>query len=255
MAEAIVRAVLAKGLARPEQIWAADPAAARRELFKGLGVNVTEDNAAVAGKVKTLLLCCKPQQMGAALPSVREALAKDVLVISIAAGTSIAAIGKGLGEGRKVIRVMPNTPLMAGAGMSALAAGAGVSRAELATARAIFESAGKVVEVPEELMDAVTAVSGSGPAYYFLMTEQLTKAAIELGLEPATADLLARQTALGSALMLTQSADSPAELRRKVTSPGGTTQAAIETMEAGKLSDVFRAGVAAAERRGRELRG
>lgn len=254
MAEAICRAILSRGLARPEQVLASDPSDDRRELFASLGATVSPDNAAVVARARTVLLCCKPQYMKVVVGSAREALPADALLISIAAGMTVENILGFLGRPHALVRAMPNTPLMANAGMTALARGDLATPAHLATARSIFESAGKVIDVPESMLDAVTAVSGSGPAYYFLLTEHLARAAQELGFDAATADLLARQTALGSALMLSQSADSPQELRRKVTSPGGTTQAAVEHMEKGGLPDVFREGVAAACRRGAELR-
>jgi pyrroline-5-carboxylate reductase len=254
MAEAIARALLNARLAAPADIRASDPSPERRALFSSLGAQSSPGNASIVRHAKVVLLCCKPQYMRVVVESVRDALPPDALLISIAAGMTIDNILAFLGRPHPIVRAMPNTPLMANAGMTALSPSTLATPQHLATARAIFESAGKVVDVPESLLDAVTAVSGSGPAYYFLLTEHLARAATDLGFDPATADLLARQTALGSALMLSQSSDSSAELRRKVTSPGGTTQAAIEHMERHALPQTFRDAVAAACRRGAELR-
>jgi len=260
MAEAIVRAALTRDVARPTDLIVSDPTKSRREVFTALGVPAIADNREVARRAKTLLLSCKPQQMKDVLTEIQADLSPDTLVVSIAAGVSTEIIRKHLlrdqaGGGQRVVRVMPNTPLMVGEGMAAIAPGEGATPEDVANVLRLFEVAGRVVEVREELMDAVTAVSGSGPAYFFLLTEHLARAAEELGLDPETAQLLARQTALGSAVMLSKSVDSPEELRRKVTSPGGTTQAAVEHLEAANVPAIFRSAVAAAARRSRELRG
>jgi pyrroline-5-carboxylate reductase len=261
MAEAIVRAMIAKEVALPSQVYAADPMEPRRNLFATLGANSSSDNRNVASHSKTLLLCCKPQQMQDVLEDIAPVLRSDVLLVSIAAGITIDFITRTVLEAGgesvttpRVVRVMPNTPLMSGYGMTAVAPGESATVEDVVAVRSIFEVGGKVVEIRESLMDAVTAVSGSGPAYYFLLTEHLAKAAIELGIDPANAQVLARQTAMGAAVMLAQSADSPQDLRKRVTSPGGTTQAAVEHLEAHHFGDIFRKAVAAAEKRGRELR-
>lgn len=255
MAEAIARAIISRDVARASDLLASDPSESRRGLFAGLGITVTDDNTAAARPASTIMLCCKPQKMTEVLASIKPVISEQTLIISIAAGISIDTIRTQLGlPHARIVRVMPNTPLMVGQGMSAIAPGPGVGPAEVSTVRRIFEVAGKVIECDESMIDAVTAVSGSGPAYYFLLTEHLAKAAMELGFDAQTAQLLARQTALGSSLMLTQSPDSPEELRRKVTSPGGTTQAAVEHMEKHQLPDIFRQGIHAACERGRQLR-
>jgi pyrroline-5-carboxylate reductase len=255
MAEAIVRAVLARGVVPAAQCFASDPSEGRRALFASLGVTVSAHNRDTAGRVRTLILSCKPQQMKDVLGEISPVISSETLLVSIAAGVSTEVIARHLGKPVRVVRVMPNTPLMMGEGMAAIAAGEGATVEDVQTVLRIFEVAGRVVEVREALMDAVTAVSGSGPAYFFLLTEQLARAAVELGLDAETADVLARQTALGSAVMLAKSLDSPEELRRKVTSPGGTTQAAVEHLTEQRWQETFRHAVAAAERRGRELRG
>jgi len=182
-------------------------------------------------------------------------MSEQTLVVSIAAGISTAFIEKHLGGGKRwrVVRVMPNTPMLVGEGMSGIARGANASDEDMATVRRLFESAGEVVEVTEDKMNAVTAMSGSGPAYFFLLVEQMIAAGVDMGLSPQHARQLAAKTALGAAKMLATSSDDPAELRRKVTSPGGTTHAAITHMQAQNVPQAIVDAIKAAERRGREL--
>jgi pyrroline-5-carboxylate reductase len=254
MAEAIARGVIRAGLVRPDQIVAADVSAARRELFSSqLGIASVESAADAARSARTLLLSVKPQQMAAALASVGGAVSSDVLVISIAAGTTTEFIARTLGGRARIVRAMPNTPMLLGEGMTAVASGPGATADDLRRARQIFESAGAVVEVDESLMDAVTAVSGSGPAYFFYLAEQMIAAGEQMGFTREQAKTLVARTAVGAAKMLAESTDSPQELRRKVTSPGGTTEAAIRHMEAQRVGDAIRDAVRAAERRGGEL--
>jgi pyrroline-5-carboxylate reductase len=256
MAEAIVRGVVRAKLFAPEQVIAADVSAQRRELFGGeLKVCAVEANADVARQARVLLLSVKPQQMAAVLAPLGGVIDAGTLIISIAAGISSAFIEKHLGGSKtwRVIRSMPNTPMLVGEGMVGIARGQHATLADLALARRIFESAATVVEVNEDKIDAVTALSGSGPAYFFYLVEQMVKAGVALGLTPRQAHLLATHTALGAAKMLTTSADSPQELRRKVTSPGGTTEAAITHMENQNVGASIVEAVNAAERRGKEL--
>jgi pyrroline-5-carboxylate reductase len=256
MAEAIARGIIAKQVLRPGEIIAADTAPQRRELFTNeLRVKAVEDNAAVAGDAATILLSVKPQHMAAALAAIAPVMSPKTLVVSIAAGISSAFIEKHLGGGKswRVIRTMPNTPMLVGEGMVAMSAGAHATREDLAAARKLFEAAADVIEVDEEKMDAVTAVSGSGPAYFFFLVEQMIRAAQELGMTPAQAKLLATKTAAGAAKMLASSADPPEVLRRKVTSPGGTTEAAITHMTKQNWPQITVDAIKAAQQRGREL--
>ena len=260
MAEAIVRGVIRAALLRPDQIIAADVAPTRRQLFtEQLDVRAVESNADAAKYARTLLLSVKPQHMADALAAVGAAMRPDALVVSIAAGTTISFIEQRLATRPgaaplRVVRAMPNTPMLVGEGMTALAPGAHATPEDLKKARRIFESAGAVIEVDESLIDAVTALSGSGPAYFFYLTEHMIAAGVQMGLSPEHARLLVTRTALGAAKMLTESSDAPQELRRKVTSPGGTTEAAIRHMESGRLPDVVKQAIFNAERRGKELR-
>jgi pyrroline-5-carboxylate reductase len=256
MAEAIVRGLLRAGLYRPEQLIAADVAPARRELFsKELGIKSVEANRDVAAASRALLLSVKPYHMKEVLGGIGEVLPADTLVISIAAGIRAATIEKFLGEGKpwRVVRSMPNTPMLVGEGMVAIARGAHATEADLATARRIFEASADVMDVREDQIDAVTAMSGSGPAYFFYFVEQMIKAGVELGLTAEQAHRLAGKTALGSARMLLAGTDSPEELRRKVTTPNGTTHAAIVHMEERGLGSIIQGAVKAAERRSKEL--
>jgi len=255
MAEAIVRGVVGAGVLKAAQIVAADVAAARRELFeRELGVTAIEDGREVARRSRNLLLAVKPQQFQA-LTNLGEILHADARVISIMAGISSGFIEKHLGAGKKwrVIRTMPNTPMLLGEGMVAISRGANATEADLKSARQLFEAAATVIEVDEDKMDAVTAVSGSGPAYFFYLVEQMVAAGVELGLTPEQAHTLASKTAFGAGKMLATSSDSPAELRRKVTSPNGTTHAAITHLELSGAGKQMIEAVKAAAKRSKEL--
>lgn len=256
MAEAILRGVVRAGIMPPSRIIAADVSTGRRELFTNeLKVKTTDDNSLVARQSQMLLLSVKPQMMGAALESLSATLSPHTLIISIAAGISTRWIETRLGGGHawRVIRSMPNTPMLVGQGMVGISAGANAFAADLAAARRLFESAASVVEVAEDKIDAVTAMSGSGPAYFFYLVEHMVQAGIELGLTPAQSHELATRTSIGAATMLTTSTDSPQELRRKVTSPGGTTHAAITHMESAGVGKAIVEAIHAAARRGKEL--
>lgn len=257
MAEAIARGVISRGVLAPAQIIAADVSAPRRELFeRDLGICAVTDTADAVRHARAILLSVKPQQMRDALAGIGAAMRADALVISIAAGISTSFIEHHLGDGRswRVVRTMPNTPMLVGEGMVALAGGKHAAAEDLAQAHRLFEPAATVIEVAEEQLDAVTALSGSGPAYFFFLVEQMIAAGVAMGLSEAQSRLLASKTALGAAKMLARdNAEPPAELRRKVTSPGGTTQAAIEHMESRGLPEIVRQALLAAQQRSREL--
>jgi pyrroline-5-carboxylate reductase len=255
MAEAIARGILRANLLRPDQIIAADLSPARRDLFtQDLKITTVENPIDAAQSAQTLLLSVKPQHMAALLASIAPHISPDTLILSIAAGKSSSFIAQHLNKpAQRVVRIMPNTPMLIGEGMSAISPGQHATPADLACTRRIFESGGAVIEVPEDKMDAVTAISGSGPAYFFFLVEQMIQAGLELGLTPEQSHLLSTRTALGAAKMLTTSPDSPAELRRKVTSPNGTTQAAIETMQARQVPEAIVAALHRAAERSKEL--
>jgi pyrroline-5-carboxylate reductase len=211
----------------------------------------------IAGKADVVVLAVKPFIISEALQQIAAVLKPDALLISIAAGISCAFIEKELATAgvanARVVRVMPNTPMLAGKGMSALARGTHASEQDLIAAEKIFAAAGKTVRVPETAMDAVTALSGSGPAYIFYLTEALAQAGAAAGLTELQAGQLAKETVIGAATLLAQSKDTPAELRRKVTTPNGTTQAAIETLQAGDFVGLMTKAIAAAAKRSKEL--
>lgn len=252
MANALVQGLIATQTARREQILVSDirseGLASLRDRF---GVRTTLDNR-VACQSDIVVLSVKPQVFPSLLPAIAPNLAPSTLVISIAAGVPLPAIEAALPHSR-VVRAMPNTPALVSAGATALAAGARATQEDLALATKIFSSIGVVVQVRDEQMDAVTALSGSGPAYVFLLAEALAQAGVQLGLPPEIAAKLASQTVHGAGKLLHESHDPASELRRKVTSPGGTTAAGVAALEAGHFSQVIAACVTAACERGREL--
>jgi pyrroline-5-carboxylate reductase len=256
MAEAIARGVVRAGLLTAHQIIAADVSPTRRELFqKELGVHVVSENTQAASQCRQLLLSVKPQHAPAALAGIGAVCDPQTLIISIMAGLSTSFIAKHLGEGKpwRIIRSMPNTPMLVGEGMVGLCPGQHATPADVAAAKTVFESAATVIEVREDQMDAVTAMSGSGPAYFFYFVEHMIKAGQAIGLSEEQAKTLAIKTAVGSAKMLATSPDAARELRRKVTSPGGTTEAAITHLERHRAGELLIEAIAAAAHRGKEL--
>jgi pyrroline-5-carboxylate reductase len=256
MAEAIAGGVIRAGVLPADHILASDVSIERREAFtKATGVRTISDNREVAKDAAMLLLSVKPQHMATVLTGIADVIRPDALIVSIAAGIGSQFIEKHLGDRAKfrVIRTMPNTPMLIGEGMVALSRGPNASDEDLMRARKLFEASADCITVDESQLDAVTAVSGSGPAYVFYLVEQMITAAKQLGLNEEHSRQLAVKTALGAARMLVTSSDSPQELRRRVTSPGGTTQAAISRMDAGQWGAVTVDAIKAAAARGREL--
>lgn len=252
MASALIQGLLASRTSRADQLVASDVRPEALDALKRAhGIATTTDNAA-ACTADILVLSVKPQVLPALLAELAPHVRADALIISIAAGVPLAAIEAPL-PGRRAIRVMPNTPALVAAGATALAAGTHANADDLKLARAIFESVGVVVEVPEPLLDAVTALSGSGPAYVFYLAEALIDAGRAVGLTDDVAKVLALQTVYGAAKLLHESGEAPAELRRKVTSPGGTTHAGVTTLDARDVRGAVTACVTAARDRGREL--
>ena len=256
MAEALIKGIITANLYEPENIFVSDIRPERPAfLAKEYRVQKVDTNAALASKVDILVLSVKPQNMTEALQSIKDAVKPDTLVISIAAGIKVANIAAVLGD-IAIVRVMPNTPALIGEGASALFAN-DKAKPMMEKAMSIFSAVGKAVVVETEgLIDAVTAVSGSGPAYYFLLMEEMIKAAGQLGLPEDVAKELVLQTAKGAALLATsadEKGESPAELRRKVTSPGGTTEAALKVFADGKISELISAAIKRARDRSQEL--
>ena len=258
MAEAIIKGIIGAELFSPSQVTVSDINAERLSYMQSVyGVTVAEDNCKLVENSDIVVLSVKPQTMADALADIKEAAAKDKLFISIAAGITTAFLAENLGDAA-IVRVMPNTPALVGEGASALYANEN-AKPRLDEAKSIFDAIGKAVIVEkEQLIDAVTAVSGSGPAYYFLLMEEMIKTAVKLGLEENIAKDLVLQTAKGSAILAVEADknnQSPAILRKKVTSPGGTTQAALETLAAGGFGNLVEAALKSAYDRSKKLSG
>lgn len=255
MARSLIGGLLKQGSAR-ESLRASEPSLALREgLSEDFGIDTFDSNLAAATGAQVWVLAVKPQVMGAVLAELAALAAQTrPLVISIAAGVTVARIHAGLGGHARVVRTMPNTPALIGAGVTGLCINAALGADERALVERLLGAAGATVWIDDETqMDAVTAVSGSGPAYFFLMIEALIAAGTRQGLPPATAAVLAKHTALGAARMAIENGEPPEVLRQRVTSPGGTTAAAIGAFEAGNFAELVDRAVEAAARRGREL--
>lgn len=253
MAEALIGGVLASKVSEPALLCATDPVAARRDLLKSrFGIEVSDNNARAAAGADLVLLAVKPQVMPAVLNDARAALAGK-LVVSIAAGVTTAWIRERIPAARAIVRAMPNTPALVREGVTALASQADLAAGDLASVRALFEAVGSVVMVEERLMDAVTGLSGSGPAYVFVAIEALADGGVKMGLPRATAQALAAQTVLGAARMVLEQGEHPARLKDQVASPGGTTIAGLHQLEAGGLRGCLMAAVEAATKRSQEL--
>ncbi|HLW75205.1 MAG TPA: pyrroline-5-carboxylate reductase [Gammaproteobacteria bacterium] len=255
MARSLVGGLVARGC-KPGRISVSDPSAEQRALMaKRIPVRMSADGAAAVQDADVVVFAVKPQVMKPAAESVAAAVqARKPLVLSIAAGIAAPDLEHWLGGGLAIVRAMPNTPALLGAGAAALWANPRVSKAQRATAQALLEAVGTALWIEDEsLMDAVTALSGSGPAYFFLLMELLEEAGIGLGLPSEAARQLTLQTAFGAARMALESGEAPAALRKQVTSPGGTTAAALQVFEEGELKAVVARALTAARDRGRQL--
>ena len=233
MARSLIGGLIASG-SDPNRLWVAEPDAGQREFLRGrLGVRASADNGAVAGQADILVLAVKPQVLHSVAWELAETVsARQPLVISIAAGVREPDLRRWLGGAAAIVRAMPNTPALVGSGATALFANAQVNDEQRQIAESILRAVGLVVWVAEErLLDAVTALSGSGPAYFFLLMETLEKIGVRLGLDPEVARLLTIQTGFGAAKMALESPENTATLRARVTSPGGTTERAITVFQ------------------------
>lgn len=252
MAAALVRGLVQAGVARAADVRVADPVAAAREsLAAELGVTAADSNAAAVDGADVVLLCVKPGDVPAALAAAGGAL-DGRLLISIVAGLSLATL-RPLAAGARIIRAMPNTPAQVGAGATAYAGGPDATAADLEVAARILGAVGLAVPVAEKALDAVTGLSGSGPAYIFLVIEALSDGGVNAGLPRALSTQLAVQTVLGAARLAAESGEHPALLREAVTSPGGTTAAALGVLESAAVRAAFSDAVRAAAQRSREL--
>ena len=255
MAEALIKGITGAGLVKADQIVVADPSSARRALLqKDYNVAAVSEATAVWAECKVVVLAVKPQVVGAVLCESREAINATHLLISIAAGIPLSVLeGAVSGRGCRVIRVMPNTPAIVLKGASALSPGKGVSPEDLAVATSIFDAVGVSFVLDESSLDAVTGLSGSGPAYVFTFIEALIDAGVKVGLARPVAQTLALQTVLGSVLLALDGTRHPAELRAMVTSPGGTTIAGLHELEKGAFRALVTNAVEAATNRSSEL--
>ncbi|HEY5313910.1 MAG TPA: pyrroline-5-carboxylate reductase [Pirellulales bacterium] len=254
MATALARGFVAAGLAQPAQICASDPSAEAAGRFGSeTGARTLAGNQQVAEASQVLFLAVKPQQMPAAMSELRGCLSSGQLVISVAAGIPLAMLAEGLGKKPRLMRVMPNTPCLVGQGASAYCPGPGATSDDRALVKQLLESVGRAFELDEKLLDAVTGLSGSGPAFVFVMIEALADGGVRMGLPRQVALELAAQTLLGSAQMVLTSGEHPAALKDQVASPGGTTIAGLQALESGGLRAALMAAVEAATRRSIEL--
>jgi pyrroline-5-carboxylate reductase len=254
MGEALIKGLCAAEVVDPRAILATDVRDDHvRALAKQYGITVASDNTALVRDTDVIVLAVKPQIMDAVLREVAPAVTREKLLISIAAGVSTARLRGALARDARLIRVMPNTPALVREGVTAIARGGGLEPGDLDVASAIFRAVGRVVVLDEPAMDAVTGLSGSGPAYVALVVEALADGGVKVGLDRATALALATQTVIGAATLLRETGMHPGALKDMVSSPGGTTIAGVAALEAGKLRGTLMDAVERATERSREL--
>ena len=254
MAEALIRGLLHGGHVPPGQIIASGPRRERLDELSGLyDIPVTADNREVARRADILVLSVKPQILDKVLREVTEEIAARTLIISVAAGVDTAAIEGLLPAGARVVRSMPNTPALVRAGATAICPGSHATEDDLLLAKILFDAVGLTVTLDESQLDAVTGLSGSGPAYIFLILEALADAGVKVGLSRRNAQRLAAQTVMGSAKLLLETDEHPGRLKDMVTSPGGTAIAGLHTLEQGGLRTTLINAVETATKRSREL--
>ena len=254
MGEAIIRGVLQSALLKAEDLLVTDVSARRLEhMHSQYQVQAVTDLARLAEGTDTIILAVKPQSMEGLLSALKGLLRSGALVVSIAAGVTLKKIARGLPPGTRIVRVMPNNPALYMKGIAALCPGEAATEEDLKAACSIFEALGRAVVVEERMMDAVTGLSGSGPAYVYLFIEALSDGGVRMGLPRDVATELAVQTVLGSAVVAAESHEHVALLKEMVTSPGGTTIAGLHELERGALRATVINAVEAATKRSREL--
>ncbi|MCU0848517.1 MAG: pyrroline-5-carboxylate reductase [Spirochaetes bacterium] len=217
------------------------------------GVEITPSLEALAAKTDIIIIAVKPDAVPAVCDGIRDAAHDDRLIISIAAGISTASLEKMLGQNKKIVRAMPNTPLLAGEGMTVITAGKNATGDDMKAAEEIFSRSGRAITLPEKMMDAVTGISGSGPAYVFTFIQAMADGGVKHGIPRDKAVLLAAQTVLGSAKLVLQTGEEPFTLRGRVTSPGGTTIEAVHVLERGGFSGIVMDAIEAAAQKSRKL--
>jgi pyrroline-5-carboxylate reductase len=254
MATALGQGFVRAGLVPAENLLASDPVAeARRRFAQATGGRTTDKNVEAAQQADVLLLAVKPQQMGRVTAELKGKIGDQQLVVSIAAGVRLATLADGLGRGVRLVRVMPNTPCLVSRGACGYCLGEMATSEDGRLVKQLLEAVGLAVEVDEKLLDAVTGLSGSGPAFVYVMIEALSDGGVRMGLPRVIATALAAQTVLGSAEMVLASGEHPGVLKDRVTSPGGTTIAGLQALEEGGLRAALMAAVEAATRRSMEL--
>lgn len=254
MATALARGLVRAKLADPDQIFANDPVAAARTAFaRETGGRIVGTNVGVVQSAQTLFLAVKPDQVAGVLAEVREPFTTEHLLVSIAAGVPIAKMEGGLPLGARVIRVMPNTPALVGEAAAGYALGKAATAADGELAQKLFSAVGVAFQVKEYLLDAVTGLSGSGPAYVYQFIEALSDGGVAAGLPRDVATQLAAQTVLGSAKMVLETGQHPGALKDMVTSPGGTTIEGLHELEKGKLRGTVISAVRAATEKSKKL--
>ena len=254
MGEALIKGLTQTGLVRAGSITAADPRADHLgQVAKRYGIQAVTDNCTLVSGADVIILAVKPQIMGSVLKEIAPVVDEGKLLISIAAGVATRKLRDHLGKPARLIRVMPNTPALVLEGVTAIARAEGLRPGDLEAAQELFAAVGKVVVLEESAMDAVTGLSGSGPAYVAIAIEALADGGVKMGLDRATAMLLAAQTVLGSARLLLETGVHPGQLKDMVSSPGGTTIAGIAALEDGGLRRALIQAVERATLRSREL--
>jgi pyrroline-5-carboxylate reductase len=255
MATALARGFVRAKLVRPDQLVASDPSADARAAFEREvpGAHVVAESGSAVAAADLVWLAVKPQKMSEALSEIRGSIRPTTLVVSIAAGVTIERIAAGLSVGQRVIRVMPNTPCLIGQGASAYSLGSHATKQDAQLVGELLSAVGAAFEVPETQLDAVTGLSGSGPAFVYTMIEAMTAGGVAVGLPAELAAELAARTAAGAAEMVLETGETPAVLRERVTSPGGTTLAGLGVLAERGFDDAVVAAVTAAARRSEEL--
>ncbi|MEL7667446.1 MAG: pyrroline-5-carboxylate reductase [Actinomycetota bacterium] len=253
MGEAIAAGLVSSGALGADRIVVAEPSEQRREVFVRQGISAVADGHEVGGDAEIVLLAVKPQVIDAVLAHMADEITPGALVVSIAVGVSTSRLEALVRPGTPVVRVMPNTPTMVGEGMAVVSGGSAASSDDVERVRALFEAVGQAVVIAEQAQDAAAAISGSGPAYAAMIVDALARAGVRQGLTRGIAQMLAVQTLRGTMELLARTGMHPEELVDAVTSPGGTTIAAVEALEAGGLRTAVSEAVSAAVQRAKEL--
>lgn len=254
MATALARGWLTAGLVTAERVVASDPLPQARQTFQAeTGLHAIENNREVVAASDLLILAVKPQSMPALLAEIRSAVSRGHLLVSIAAGVSLRQLAEGLGSDRRLVRVMPNTPCLVGASASGYAPGEAATPEDISLVDRLLNAVGRAFRLPEHLLDAVTGLSGSGPAFVYVMIEALSDGGVRVGLPRDVATALAAQTVFGAAKMVLETGAHPAVLKDMVASPGGTTIAGLHALERGGIRATMMDAVEAATRRSAEL--